>query len=73
MPNLESPSEKRSHYVSRCMADPEVKGKKPNIKQRLGYCEGLYDYFKKKHDAQGSEPDFEKDTTVGIVKFLPEI
>lgn len=55
-----------------CMSDPEVKSKKPGQKERLGYCFGLYDYFKKKQ-SKGEVSNFQQDTDLGHFKFLPDI
>ncbi len=69
---IKKKGESRNDYVQRCMSDPEVKKKKPGQSERLGYCEGLYTWKKKKNQSKGSteEPSWD-DNDLGIITFLP--
>ncbi len=61
MPNLSSPSEKEEHYVGRCIPYL-IHNEGLTLEQAKGKCFGLYKYFKKKQQSQGSteEPTFEE-------------
>lgn len=56
------------------MASPEVKRKHgPDQKKMLGFCEGFYDYQKKKKSAKGgSEPSWDADVEKNGFIYLPD-